>query len=1288
MCIKEVVMFKIAVCTILLLTITFAAEVVTFDNNWGTHPLFNVISESPHSVEIVFSMHKMVIEDRIIDGTMMHAFGVPGIFLPNEEGAPNLFGTQRYIALPQGARAEITIVNSRTEIYRNVEVEPAPNVPLESDDSPIRYEKNMEIYSRNALYPESPVRLSEPTQIRGVDVVLVGVMPFQYNPVTKELIIYKDIRVQITFVGSNGHFGDDRLRSRFWEPILQGQLLNYNSLPKINFYTPERIMGRNGVEYIIIVPNDPVFEAWADTIKTWRQLQGISCDVYTLSQTGPDSASIKNFLQNAYDTWDPAPVAFLLLSDYPSSGRTYGITSPRVQRYGGSGSFVADNWYADFNGDHLPELHYTRICARNGDDLSTMINKFISHESNPPTAPNFYNEPLVAVAWQTGSSPRWFQLCGEVIRGFFINELLKNPAREYAVYEGTPTPGCPWSTASGTQTVVNYWNSVGYIPLTNPYDASWWNNGSPAGIAAAINSGAFLVQHRDHGYSDGSGWAKPQFVLSHIDLLNNTMFTQVYSSNCCTGMFDVPALVFAEKFHRTDYGALGINAASEASYSFYNDTYVWGIYDGLWPQFDPGYPTFDIVGTSIMHPCLAMTYGKYYLNASSWVSSGDGKWDTYNLFHEFGDCFFLLYSEVPQLLSVSHAPQLIAGVTVFQVTADDGSIIALNVNGEIIGVAEGTGSPVNITIPVQTPGNIMKVTVTKPYYFRYEADVQIVSSTYAYIIMGTTIINESGGDGQLNPGETVEYGVWVRNVGLIGAQSLYGLLDESDSYITLTVDSTWYGNIAPNDSVLSNPYYSFTIANNCPNGHEIQFNHEFHDINDSTWTASQEFTVYAPLLTYQNDSVLGGKWNNGILDPGETADLVITITNEGGAAAQNVNTTLMCSEPDITIEKASSNFGSIDTGAAVDNLSDPYTVTTSNAMDFEVPVDFSIIVESGTYSDTIDFTLVVGQLPPTDTGYYYAYYSHGPYLQVPNFSWVAIDTTQSTYPGISLDLDRNETVVVDLPFTFRYYGVDYSRISICANGWIAMDSTGSIDFSNTGIPNGDGPPAMIAGIWDYLHPGVTDAPGDIYYYYDSENHRFIVEFFKVDHYPSGNSETFEIILNDPVYYATPTGDGEIIVQYPTGIQNPSSVTVGIENAAQTIGIQYFYNGSYDAHAAPITSSFAIKYATYEPLPGVEEAEEFYTAPTTTLLGSAYPNPFSRSIMIHYQLAQNDRVNLRVYDVGGRLVRTLKDEYATPGYYSVMWHGSDDVGRKVPAGIYFVRFTTTEYGRIEKMILVK
>jgi hypothetical protein len=341
------------------------------------------------------------------------------------------------------------------------------------------------------------------------------------------------------------------------------------------------------------------------------------------------------------------------------------------------------------------------------------------------------------------------------------------------------------------------------------------------------------------------------------------------------------------------------------------------------------------------------------------------------------------------------------------------------------------------------------------------------------------------------------------------------------------------------------------------------------------------------------------------------------------------------------------------------------------------------------YVDTVGFSLVVGQSVPTDTGYYYAYYSGGPYEQSPVYSWYAIDSTQTANPGVSLDLDRNETVVVGLPFTFQYYGVDYDRVSISSNGWIAMDSTGSTDFSNSGIPYGDGPAAMVAGLWDYLQPANVGGPGDVYYYYDADNHRFVVEYFRIEHYPTGGAyETFEIILYDPAYHTSPTGDGDIVVQYYDELQVPGSLTIGIENADQTVGVQYYFNGVYDSLAFPVTDGFAVKFRAEAPMPGIEEYGDAFVVPSRTLLRALAPNPFAVRAKIVYQLSEVSRVSLRVYDAAGRLVRNLAEGKSNPGYYTVLWDGRDDAGRKVSAGVYFVKFETDQYQKVAKAVLLR
>jgi hypothetical protein len=170
-----------------------------------------------------------------------------------------------------------------------------------------------------------------------------------------------------------------------------------------------------------------------------------------------------------------------------------------------------------------------------------------------------------------------------------------------------------------------------------------------------------------------------------------------------------------------------VHAATNTSYSFVNDTYIFGIYDSMWPDFDPGYGS-PALGEEPLRPGFASASGKYYLQASSWPYNPQNKDETYYLFHHHGDAFMTLYSEVPSNLSVSHASTVLGSATSFSVTADDGSLIGISRDGEYLGAAEGTGSPVSV--PITAPGyGTMVVTVTKPNYYRYIGEVAIEGTT-------------------------------------------------------------------------------------------------------------------------------------------------------------------------------------------------------------------------------------------------------------------------------------------------------------------------------------------------------------------------------------------------------------------------------------------------------------------------------------------------------------------------------------------------------------------------------
>jgi hypothetical protein len=88
------------------------------------------------------------------------------------------------------------------------------------------------------------------------------------------------------------------------------------------------------------------------------------------------------------------------------------------------------------------------------------------------------------------------------------------------------------------------------------------------------------------------------------------------------------------------------------------------------------------------------------------------------------------------------------------------------------------------------------------------------------------------------------------------------------------------------------------------------------------------------------------------------------------------------------------------------------------------------------------------------------------------------------------------------------------------------------------------------------------------------------------------------------------------------------------------------------------------------------------------LGQNYPNPFNPETQIAYQLASGGFVSLNIYDLLGREVKSLVSEDQTAGSYNVTWNGTDNLGIKVPSGVYLYTLNAGNFVVSKKMILMK
>ena len=825
-------------------------------------------------------------------GEEMHEIVLSGIFIPNDEGMPNLPRINRWVAVPRGAEVSIAIKNMETTKLKNINIAPALRIQAIREEPVANYVKNAGIYSANSFYPQNPLKISEITSLRGVDVVMVSITPFQFNPVTKELIVIRNIELDVEYMGGSKEYGDFKYRSPWFDPILKNALLNYEALPEIE-YGGKSSKNGEGCEYLIVIPNRSDFEPYAEQIKEFRTKQGIYTKVMRLDEMGVTSTTqLKTYLHNAYNTWDIPPVAVLLMGDHHID-MALGIPAETVS-HPYSGTCITDNRYADITGNHLPDMVFGRMAAETEAQMAVLVSKFLEYETQPCMDPHYYKNPVTALGWETD---RWFQICTETVGGYW-RKHDKTPVKISTIKSEVPNV---WSTAYNTTAVVNYFgpNGTGYIPAT-PAEAGNWSGGTAAQVVSAVGNGAFALLHRDHGYY--GGWGDPAFGIANINQLTNAgKMTYLFTINCETGKFDHPTPCFGEVFHRYTYqgqnaGCVGYIGPTEISYSYFNDVYMWGMYDLYHPDFLPTFgPSYGpsngpYVGYSAnWMPAFGNVAGKYFLHQSNWATNAEIEKITHQMFTAHSDVFLRLFTEVPQTLTVDHAAVSLAGQSSFYIAANEGALIALTAvidgNLEILDVATATGKMQAMTIPATlAPASEIKVVCTGQNYLRYEEIVEVVQTEGPYVLLvDYTIVGE---EPLTYISENREIEFTLKNIGANPtATPLTVTVSCDDPLLTINNGTAQIENIINVDEIVV-AGFNITIAHHIPDNKVFSVIITITDGNETTWQSKMSLKADAPKFSFEK--VLINNVKDDKLEEGAIAILTTVVKNKGHAEAYAV----------------------------------------------------------------------------------------------------------------------------------------------------------------------------------------------------------------------------------------------------------------------------------------------------------------------------------------------------------------------------------------------------------------
>lgn len=272
--------------------------------------------------------------------------------------------------------------------------------------------------------------------------------------------------------------------------------------------------------------------------------------------------------------------------------------------------------------------------------------------------------------------------------------------------------------------------------------------------------------------------------------------------------------------------------------------------------------------------------------------------------------------------------------------------------------------------------------------------------------------------------------------------------------------------------------------------------------------------------------------------------------------------------------------------------------------------------------------------------------------------------------GLHQDFANNVLGVTLEAITYSDYNLD---MEYC----VYVEPTAGAEFvpSFPGISlYGNGCPQ----VYDYnvldVQPGVAGASGNLRYYsYLGTGTQAYVDFAEVirDNYVPGSANWRSVVDGFSFHHVAERGfNGQDCSADSASILNGAANLMGPMLTWLQEDATRFQRWRY-----PCTDT------------GVDEEGQSHMAGPVNYLFKSRPNPFTSSAMIRFNLASECQANLAIYDVAGRLIKTLCDGRSAAGEHSLVWDGTDNAGRRLDSGIFWMRLQTENGYRSQSRIVV-
>ena len=703
------------------------------------------------------------------------------------KGAPDLPMYPISMIIGDRAEMEVSVVKSNYIDFENVEVAPSKgNFSRQINPADVEYVYG-EMYQQDAFYPASQATLEAPYILRDFRGQNLMVYPYAYNPATKTLRVYTELRLAVKKVSDNGENQKVTRRSNKisldteTKASYERRFINFANQSKYDFLVDEGEM--------LIICVDEYMDAIQPLVE-WKNISGRPTTMVGVSETGTDEA-MKTYVQNYYDQ-NPNLRYLLLVGEYnnlPPHTMTWEVKS--------------DNYYGMLEGtDYYEEVFVGRLSVISSQDATNQVNKILHYEKNLDETATWLSRAVgVAANEGTGHNGEADYVHMDYIRDTLMHYTITEMSQHYA-----------------------------YV-----------NNPTASNMIADFNIGASVTNYCNHGSPDS--WAVANFSNTHVhQLVNDQKLSYIWSVACNNGQFDYQEC-FAEAWMRATNSSTGEpTGAVGGMFSWISQPWVPPMYGqdemvAILAEWRPGYK--HTLGGASMN-------GNMFVLDMSPEDAGD----THNSWLLFGDPSMMVRTEAPESMGVTTQPStLVIGMSSLVVNADtDFGIATLSKEGEVLASSYIENGSAQLEFEALNNVGALQLVVIGYNKVTEIIDVDVIPADGAFLIYDTHDLNQA--DGQIDCAENITLSLDIKNVGNDPTSNVTVTLSSESEYVTISDATATIASIAGNEVVSLNNEFAFSVAPNVPDQEKVEFKITCSDGNE-TWESTFKVTANAPVVNFK-----------------------------------------------------------------------------------------------------------------------------------------------------------------------------------------------------------------------------------------------------------------------------------------------------------------------------------------------------------------------------------------------------------------------------------------------------